>query len=72
MIISAFDRVENTVGKGEIACTGNISFSHNVLKGFLSQTRQKVSLRGNVLTDKILKSAKLQVRVYLKATNEPI
>ena len=30
-IISAFDRVENIVGKGEIACTSNFSFSHNVL-----------------------------------------
>ena len=35
MIISVFDRVENTVGKGEIACTSNFSFSHNVFKRFL-------------------------------------
>ena len=34
MIIFAFDRVENKMGKGEIACTSNFSFSHNVLKGF--------------------------------------
>ena len=27
MIISVFDRVENIVGKGEIACTSNFSFS---------------------------------------------
>ena len=26
MIISVFDRVENIVGKGEIACTSNFSF----------------------------------------------
>ena len=26
MIISAFNRVENIVGKGEIACTSNFSF----------------------------------------------
>ena len=32
MIISVFDRVENIVGKGEIACTSNFSFSHNVFK----------------------------------------
>ena len=48
MIISDFDRVEN-VGKGEIACTSNFSFSHNVFKRLLSQTRQKVSLCGNGL-----------------------
>ena len=29
MIISVFDRAENIVGKGEIACTSNFSFSHN-------------------------------------------
>ena len=46
-IISVFDRVENIVGKGEIACTSNFSFSHNVFKRLLSQTRQKVSLCGN-------------------------
>ena len=32
MIISVFDRVENIVGKGEIACTSNFSFSHNVFQ----------------------------------------
>ena len=42
MIISVFDRVENNVGKGEIACTSNFSFFHNVFKRFLSQTRQKM------------------------------
>ena len=35
MIISVFDRVENIVGKGEIACTSNFSFSHNVFKRLL-------------------------------------
>ena len=53
MIISVFDkvfdRVKNIVGKGEIACTGNFSFSHNVFKRLLSKTRQKVSLCGNEL-----------------------
>ena len=39
MIISVFDRVENIVGKGEIACTSNFSFSYNVFKKPLSQTR---------------------------------
>ena len=34
MVISVLDRVENIVGKGEIACTSNFSFSHNVFKGF--------------------------------------
>ena len=50
MIVSAFHRVENIVGKGEIACTGNFPFSHNVFKRLLSQTRQKVLLWGNGLT----------------------
>ena len=49
MIISVFDRVENIVRKGEIACTSNFSFSHNVFKRLLSQTRRKVSLCGNGL-----------------------
>ena len=49
MIISVFDIGENIVGKGEIACTSNFSFSHNVFKRLLSQTRQKVSLCGNGL-----------------------
>ena len=44
MIISVFHRVENIVGKEEIACTSNFSFSHNVFKRILSQRRQKVSL----------------------------
>ena len=50
MIISVFDRVENIVGKGEIACTSNFSFSLNVFKKLLSQRRQEVSLCGNGLT----------------------
>ena len=32
MIVPVFDKVENMVGKGEIACTGNFSFSHYVFK----------------------------------------
>ena len=57
MIISVFDRVdrvENMVGKGEIACRSNLSFSHNVFKRLLSQTHQKASLCGNRL--KLVKS----------------
>ena len=46
MIISIFDKVENIVGKGEIACTSNFSFSHNVFKRLLTQTRQNVLLCG--------------------------
>ena len=49
MIIYVFDRLENIVGKREIACTNNCSFSHNVFKRLLSQTRQQVSLCGNGL-----------------------
>ena len=48
-IITVFDRVENIVEKGEIACTSNFSFSHNIFKRLLSQTRQNVSLCGNGL-----------------------
>ena len=44
IIISVFDREENIVGKGEIACTSNFSFSHNVFKRLLSKRHQKVSL----------------------------
>ena len=49
MILSVFDRVENIVRKGKIACTSNFSFSHNVFKRLLSQMPQKVSLYGNGL-----------------------
>ena len=49
MIISVFDKVENIVGKGEIACISNFSFSHDVFKRLLSQSHQKVSLCGNGL-----------------------
>ena len=54
MAISVLDRVENIVGKGEIACTSNFSFSHNVFKRLLSQMRQTVSLCGNGLKIELL------------------
>ena len=38
IVIPVFDRVENTVGKGEIACTNNFSSSHNDFIRLLSQT----------------------------------
>ena len=61
MIISVFDRVENIVGKGGIACTSNFSFSHNVFKRLLSQRCQKVSLCGNgLIRRQILDSSKLK------------
>ena len=41
MIISVCDRAENIVAKGEIACTSNFFFSHNVFKRLLSQTHQR-------------------------------
>ena len=37
MMISVFDRVENIVGKEEIACTRHFSFSHNIFKRLLSR-----------------------------------
>ena len=49
MIISVFDRVENIMEKGKIACSSYFSISHNVFKRLLSQTRQKVSLCGKGL-----------------------
>ena len=56
MIISIFDQVENFVGKGEIACRSNFSFSQKVFKRLRSQTRQKVSLCGNGLSTFFFKS----------------
>ena len=57
-------RVENTVGKGEIARYEqfllNFSFSLSVFKRLVSQWRQKVSLCGNGLTEYILK---IRVRI---------
>ena len=48
-IISVVGRVENIVGKEEIACTSNFSFSQKLFKFLLSWIRQKVSLCGNGL-----------------------
>ena len=42
-------RVENTVGKGEIARYGYFSFSHNVFKRFVLQTRKNQGLFGKGL-----------------------
>ena len=36
IIFSVFDRVENIVEEGEIACTSNFSFSHNVFKRLIN------------------------------------
>ena len=41
MAESSPKEVENTVGKGEIACTSNFSFFRNLFKRLLSQTHQK-------------------------------
>ena len=38
MIICVFDRVENIVGKGEIACRSNFSFPIMFSKGFLPRS----------------------------------
>ena len=48
-MISVFNRAEKIVCKGEIACTSNFSFSHNVFKRLPSQTFHKLSLCGNGL-----------------------
>ena len=48
IIISVFDRVENIVGKGEIACTSNFSFSCNVFKGFLHRPVKRCHRVGKV------------------------
>ena len=69
MIISVFDRVENIVGKGKIACTSNVSFSHNVFKRLLSQTGQKVSLCGSGLKQTSVDFFSLQ---YSAALNLPM
>ena len=74
MLISVFDRVKNIVGKGEIACTNNFSFSHNVFKRLLSQTRQKGSLCGNgfkyvYFSDQHLDKASLQRKRTAWATS---
>ena len=71
IIISVFDRVENIVEKGEIACTSNFSFSHNVFKRLLSQRHQKVSMCRNGLT--LYQATKLWTTPKLKDTlNVPV
>ena len=44
-------RVENIVRKGEIACSSNFSFSHNVFHSYISLVRQNAALCGNGLND---------------------
>ena len=44
-------RVENTVGKGEIARYEQFLLSHSVFKRLVSQGHQKVSLSGNGLIE---------------------
>ena len=39
---SVFDVVENTVGKREITCKSNFSFSHNVFKRLFSDLSKGV------------------------------
>ena len=68
MIISVFDRVENIVGKGEIACTSNFSFSHNVFKRLLSQRHQKVSLCWNGLNRSKPEPVKIQRTIDIQCT----
>ena len=41
MIIFVTDSLENIMGKGEIACISNFSFSNYVLESLLSQTLQR-------------------------------
>ena len=57
-------RVENTVGKGEIACYEQFSFSQIVFKRLVSQRRQKVSLCENGLSQHSLHSRWERGRLY--------
>ena len=43
------ERVENTVGKGEIVAKSNFSFSHSVFKRIVQQTRKNQGLFGKGL-----------------------
>ena len=61
MRFSIFSRVKrNIVGKREIACTSNFSFSNNVFKRLLFQTRQKVSLCVNGLSKPKIPEKKIE------------
>ena len=44
------DKVENPVGKGEIACYGQFLFSHRFFKRIVLQTRKNQGLFRKVLT----------------------
>ena len=50
MEIQLCDCVEKIVGKGEIACMCNFSFSHNVFKSYLLLTHQNEYLCSKGLT----------------------
>ena len=47
-------RVENTVGKGEVACNEQFLLSHNVFKRLVLQTRKNQGLFWKGLTSRIL------------------
>ena len=49
MIISACDRIENTVGKEEMVVTSIFSFFHSILKTLLLQYCKKLGLLGEGL-----------------------
>ena len=46
MIISVFNRVENIVGKGEIACTSNFPFPTMFSKDFLPRPLKRCDCVG--------------------------
>ena len=45
---------ENTVGKEKLLVMSNFSVSHSVFKRLVSKGRQKVSLCGNWLNDRLM------------------
>ena len=73
-MISVFNTVENIVCKGEIACTSNFSFSHNVFKRLLSQTFHDVSLCGNGLKSFFLSVHMFELSLVMEAypPNSPV
>ena len=65
MIIYVFDRVENIVGKGEIACTSNFSFSHN----FFQKASFSDPSKGVIVSDWVKCYLKLLVKLEQNSTN---
>ena len=70
MLISVFDRLENIVGKGEIACTSNFSFSHNFFQKISFPDPPKGVIVWEWVKDSLRNFLKPRLRRYQQTISE--